>query len=254
MNIFSGKISKRLEYRFASELSLVAGVIIFGAAILSLKHIAFFSNMGLLLIAFSGAEQFAQGQIQSDNQTQVQSHAITGDALKNDPMAQKILLEIEYSKKHIAELQKNQMDAEINKILIDQQRLVVAQLEKQAQQLMDLNNTLHTPTAAFRSFVSTVNNTKIQNIFWGEFNFTSQRIDAGHAAMKKVLDKGGTWEEAMLEFTKYAAIRHSELVQVNANLNIQNGLADSNIQKNFNEKGMLPDNYIKVPSSVYSHA
>lgn len=169
-------------------------------------------------------------------------------------MAQKILLEIEYSKKQIAELQKNQKETELNKKLIDQQRLIAAQLEKQAQQIMEINNLPHTPTVAFRSFVSTVNNTKIQNVFWGEFNFTSQRIDAGHAAMKKVLDNGGTWEEAMLVFTKYAAIKHSELILVNAKLNIQNGLADSKIQKNFNEKGMLPDNYIKVPSSVYSHA
>ena len=46
MNISSAKISKRLEYRFASELSLVAGVIILGAALLSLRHIAFFPDMG----------------------------------------------------------------------------------------------------------------------------------------------------------------------------------------------------------------
>jgi len=212
------------------------------------------SSVVLFVTAFNGTQQLAWAQVQTGNQTQFQSQTITGDALKNNPMAQKILLEIEYSKKQVAELQKNQKDAETNKILIDQQRLVTAQLEKQAQQLMDLNNLPHTPTVAFRSFVSTVNNTKIQNIFWGEFNFTSQRIDAGHAAMKKVLDNGGTWEEAIQEFTKYAAIKHSELVQVNANLNIQNGLADSNIQKNFNEKGMLPDDYIKVPSTVYSHA
>lgn len=212
------------------------------------------SSVALFVTAFSGTQQFAEAQIQTDSQTQFQSQTITGDALKNNPMAQKILLEIEYSKKQIAELQKNQKDAEENKKLIDQQRLISAQLEKQALQLMDLNNLPHTPTVAFRSYVSTVNNTKIQNVFWGEYNFTSQRIDAGHAAMKKIFDNGGTWQEAIQEFIKYAAIRHSELIQVNANLNIQNGLADANIQKNFNEKGMLPDDYIKVPSSVYSHA
>lgn len=210
--------------------------------------------MVLFVTAFNGTQQFAEAQVQTVNQTQFQSQTITGDALKNNPMAQKILLEIEYSKKQIAELQKNQKDAEANKKLIDQQRLVAAELEKQAQQLMDLNNLPHTPTVAFRSFVATVNNTKIQNVFWGEFNFTSQRVDAGNTAMKKVLDNGGTWQEAIQEFTKYAAIRHSELIQVNTNLNIQYGLADSNIQKNFNENGMLPDDYIKVPSTIYSHA
>jgi hypothetical protein len=210
------------------------------------------TSVVLFLIAFNGTQQFAEGQLQS-SQAQYQFQTITGDNLKNNPMAQKILLEIEYSKKQIAELQKNQKDAKTAKILIDQQRLIAAQLEKQALQILELNNTQHTPTAAFRSFVSTVNNTKIQNVFWGEFNFTSQRIDAGNAAMKKVLDNGGTWEEAMQEFTKYAAIRHSELIEVNQNLNMQYGLADPNVQKNFNEKGMLPDDYIKMPSHVYSH-
>ena len=208
------------------------------------------TSVVLFLTAFNGTPQFVEGQLQS---SQAQSQTITGDNLKNNPMAQKILLEIEYSKKQIAELQKNQKDAELNKKLIDQQRLIAAQLEKQAQQLMEINNLPHTPTVAFRSFVSTVNNTKIQNIFWGEFNFTSQRIDAGNAAMKKVLDNGGTWGEAMVEFTKYAAIRHSELVELNKNLNVQYGLADPNVQNNFNRYGMLPDNYIKVPLSVYSH-
>lgn len=220
----------------------------------TIRSLVAISSMVLFVTAFNGTQQFAEAQVQTVNQTQFQSQTITGDALKNNPMAQKILLEIEYSKKQIAELQKNQKDAEANKKLIDQQRLVAAELEKQAQQLMDLNNLPHTPTVAFRSFVATVNNTKIQNVFWGEFNFTSQRVDAGNTAMKKVLDNGGTWQEAIQEFTKYAAIRHSELIQVNTNLNIQYGLADSNIQKNFNENGMLPDDYIKVPSTIYSHA
>ena len=220
----------------------------------TIRFLIAISSTVLFVTAFNGTQQFAEAQVQTDNQTQFQSQTITGDALKNNPMAQKILQEIEYSKNQIAQLQKNQKDAEENKKLIDQQRLIAAELEKQAQQLMDLNNLPHTPTVAFRSFVTTVNNTKIQNVFWGESNFTSQRIDAGHAAMKKVLDNGGTWQEAIQEFIKYAAIKHSELVQVNADLNIQNGLADANIQKNFNEKGMLPDDYIKVPSSVYSHA
>lgn len=218
-----------------------------------IRSFVIISGIALFAIAFSGGQQFAAAQIQTDNQTQFQSQTLTGDALKNNPMAQKILLEIEYSKKQIAELQKNQKDAEENKKLVDQQRLIAAQLEKQAQQLLELDNLPHTPTVAFRSFVATVNNTKIQNVFWGEFNFTSHRIDAGHAAMKKVLDNGGTWEEAMQEFTKYAAIKHSELIQVNANLNIQYGLADPNIQKDFNDKGMLPDDYIKKPTSGYSH-
>lgn len=38
-------MSKRLEYRFSSELSVVSGVIILSAAILFLLHISFFPTM-----------------------------------------------------------------------------------------------------------------------------------------------------------------------------------------------------------------
>lgn len=38
-------ISKRLEYRFASEISLVAGALIFIAALFTLEHFTFFPDM-----------------------------------------------------------------------------------------------------------------------------------------------------------------------------------------------------------------
>ena len=209
-------------------------------------------TMALLFTVVAGT-QFAAAQIQSGNQNSYQFQTITGDNLKNNPMVEKILSEIEYSKKQIAELQKKQKDIELNKKLIDQQRLIAAQLEKQALQIMELNNTAHTPKVAFGSFVSTINNTKVQNVYWEEFNFMSQRVDAGHTAMKKILDNGGTWKEAMQEFYKYAAIKHAELIEINKNLNVKYGLADPNVQNNFNVNGMLPDNYIKVPLSTYSH-
>src|SRR5438105_5918478 len=120
------------------------------------RSIISITSVVLFLTAFNGTQQLAEGQLQSGSQAQYQSQTIVEDDLKNNPMAQKILLEIEYSKKQIAEIQKNQKDAETAKILIDQQRLVAAQLEKQAQQMLELNNTQHTPTAALRSFVSTV--------------------------------------------------------------------------------------------------
>jgi len=209
-------------------------------------------SVALIFTVSGGTLQFAQAQTQSSNQT-FQSTTITGDNLKNNPMVEKILSEIEYSKKQIAELQKNQKDAELNKKLIDQQRLISAQLEKEALQIMELENQPHTPKVAFGNFVATVNNTSVQNVFWGEFNFMSQRVDAGHAAMKKVLDNGGTWEEAMQEFTKYAGIKRAELIEVNKNLNIQYGLADPNIQNAFDKYGKLPEGYIKKPTITYSH-
>ena len=38
-------MSKRLEYRFSSELSVISGVLVLSAAILFLSHISFFPSM-----------------------------------------------------------------------------------------------------------------------------------------------------------------------------------------------------------------
>jgi hypothetical protein len=71
--------------------------------------------------------------------------------------------------------------------------------------------------------------------------------------MKQVLANGGTWEEAMTVFSQYAAIKRVEMIELNKNLNIKYGLANSTIQAQFNQNGLLPDDYIKVPTQVLSH-
>ncbi len=53
-------------------------------------------------------------------------------------MAAKILSEIEYSKKQIADLQKSQKDQEANQKLIAQQRLIAKQLQDQAYQMLQI--------------------------------------------------------------------------------------------------------------------
>ena len=50
-----------------------------------------------------------------------------------------------------------------------------------------------------------------------------------------------------------SAIKHVETVQVNRDLNIKYGSADPLVQADFNEKGLLPDDYIKVPNDVAGH-
>ena len=187
-------------------------------------------------------------------QAPFETHTISGQDLSNNPMVAKILNEIEYSKKQIAQLQKNQRDAEVNDKLIAEQRVIAKTLQDQAYQIMQSEANDTSPRNAFNKFVSTVqdNNTKL--VFLDEFDFTTKRIDAGHAAMKKILDNGGTYEEAIQEFSRYAAIKRVEMVEMNKDLNIKYGLADAKIQADFNSNGVLPDGYIKVPDTVSSHA
>jgi hypothetical protein len=72
------------------------------------KYGLFFA-VGISLILMGG-ERFAFAQTSS----QFESHVLTGDDLKNDPLAQKILSEIEYSKKHIAQIEQDQRNTELN--------------------------------------------------------------------------------------------------------------------------------------------
>lgn len=204
--------------------------------------------VGISLVLSSG-ESFAFAQSSS----QFESHILVGDDLKNNPLAQKILNEIEESKKRIAQMQQEQKDRDINSMQVEQQRERAGQLQQADISAMDMQNALHTPKAAFESFVSTVNDTVAQNIFLGEYNFMSQRVDAGDAAMRQVLDQGGSWDDAIQAFSRLAAIHHQEMIQENTALNVEYGAADPNVQGNFDANGLLPADYVKVPSKWLAH-
>lgn len=204
--------------------------------------------IGISLVLTS-EERFALAQTSS----LFESQALTGDELKTNPLAQKILSEIESFKKHVVQIEQEQKNMELNAMQIDQQRELAGQLELEAIASTDAQNAPHSPKAAFESFVYTINDTSAQNIFWGEFAFMSQRVDAGNAAMQQVLDNGGSWQEAMQEFSKNAAITHQEMIQENTDLNIQYGRADPSVQSDFDTNGMLPVDYVKVPNRVIPH-
>ncbi len=191
------------------------------------------------------------------SQNQFQSTTITGQDLNNNPVVAKILNEIEYSKKQIAQLQKNQKDKEVNDKLIAEQRLIAKQLQDQAYQILQMQAVQNSSDNAYSRFLDTVSDNDTKLVFHDEFAFTKQRVDAGHAAMKKVLDNGGTYEEAIQEFSKYAAIRYTEMISVNQALNdkyIHHKVIDGVPTATFDQYGKVPDQYIQaLTSQVSSH-
>ncbi len=66
-----------------------------------------------------------------------------------------------------------------------------------------------------------------------------QRVAAADAAMQNVLANGGSLGQAMQTFDSYAAVNHVQVVQINNNLNVEYGLANSNVQSCFNSNGDL---------------
>jgi alanyl-tRNA synthetase len=208
--------------------------------------LATLATLTVLIASLSG---FAYAQ----TPTQFESHAITGNDLKNNPFVAKILSEIEFSKKQVAQLEQDQKNRDANEQLIAQQRAIAKQLEDQALQMLQAQAETNSSQNAYERFVTTVPNNNTKQVFMGEFNFMQKRVDAGHLAMKQVLANGGTWEEAMQAFSQYAGIKRTEMISVNNDLNIQYGLADPTVQAAFNQNGLLPDDYIKVPNQVMSH-
>lgn len=164
---------------------------------------------------------------------------LVGPALQNDPMAQKILQEIQISKQQVANIIGNETAAKINDELIQKQRVAAASQLKQDLTALAQANIANTPSAQYASFLATVHDNKTQQVFEGEFNFMQQRVSAANAAMQNVLDSGGSWDQAIQTFDNYAAVNHAQIVQINQNLNVEYGLADSNIQSCFDSNGDL---------------
>ncbi|MDE1826282.1 MAG: hypothetical protein KGH83_01660 [Thaumarchaeota archaeon] len=164
---------------------------------------------------------------------------LLGPALQNDPMAQKILQEIQQSKQQVANIIGNETATKINNQLIQQQRAAAASKLKQDLTALQQSNAASTPSAAYSSFLATIPNNNTQGVFEGEFNFMQQRVSAANAAMQNVLDNGGSLDQAMQTFDSYAAVNHAQVVQINNNLNVEYGLANSNVQSCFDSNGDL---------------
>jgi hypothetical protein len=210
------------------------------------------------MIVVSGISYIGTNNMAFAVSNQLESHTVSGSDLNNNPMVAKILAEIEYSKKQIADLQKNQKDQEQNKILIAQQRLIADQLRNQAYQILQLKSSVNSSDNAYDRFLNTVQDNDTKLVFHDQFAFTKQRVAAGHIAMQKVLANGGTYEEAMQEFSKYAAIRYTEMISYNQQLNdkyihhtVIPGVPTS---IPFNQYGKVPDDYIKYPSTSTNNA
>ena len=208
-----------------------------------MKNLVFGSLLSIALIALIGISSEGHAWALKS------SIPLASDAIKNNPLAMKILANIEISKQRIAQMQQNANNMQ----QVDQQRSIAKTLQEEAYKALQTKMGVNDSKNSYDRFVSTVQNDNAKKVFAGQFSLLNSRVDAGHAAMKQVLDNGGTWEDAMNVFSQYAAIKRTDMVQANQNLNLQYGLADSTVQTSFDKNGMLPDNYIKMPSEYVSH-
>ncbi len=167
------------------------------------------------------------------------SNTVSGNVTAQDPVASKILKNIELAKQLQAEQDAKIKQVEEEKQFQESQRaLADQQLQIDLQSWFAQFNPF-TPRNAYAEFVSQVNQT-VQSIFWGQFNFTEQKTNDGLAAMNYTLENGGSREDARKAFIQNASSSRTEIVQVNKDLNIKYGHADKDVQSRFDKYGNIP--------------
>ncbi len=189
-------------------------------------------------IGLASTTFFVKGT-QAQQSQQYSSNTVSGDKINQDPIASRILKNIELAKKQQAE-----QDDRMKKIQ-EEQQFVQKQRDLANQQLqIDLGNWFQqlnpfTPRNAYAAFVSQINQT-IQIIFWGQFNFTEQKTNQGLSAKDQVLQNGGSNDEARNAFIQNATTHRDEISKVNNDLNVRYGHADNNTQSKFDKYGNIP--------------
>lgn len=164
---------------------------------------------------------------------------VSGNNTSQDPVASRILKNIETAKRQQAEQDARIKQIEEEKKFQQSQRVLADQ-----QLQFDLGSWFaqfdpFTPRNAYAAFISQVNQT-VQTIFWGQFNFTEQKTNQGLAAKNQVLQNGGNNEQARHAFIQNATTSRSEISKVNNDLNVKYGNASKNVQAKFDKYGNLP--------------
>jgi len=164
---------------------------------------------------------------------------IEGDEIKNNPVAQQILQQIEKSKRILAEMQAGKsLLTEQQKLVEEQRRIAKERLEADLKS-MDKDYEAYTPRNSFAKFVGNVD-PAVHNLFWDQFNYMDEKVKIARIAKQLVLENGGTYREAQAEYTKYASMTRDQMVNLVQNLNVKHGFADKRVQQIFDEYGKLP--------------
>jgi hypothetical protein len=160
------------------------------------------------------------------------------NAIKNDPGMMKILYNIELFKQRYAALQQKQDLIAQQKSMIDEQRKIASNYLQADLASSNNFNDMSNPKNSYASFVSKVDSSA-QSLFWDEFLYMQGKAMQGKLAMSKVLQNGGTKEDALKAYYSGSSTQKTELVNVNKDLNIKYHLADGSIQNQFNKYGNL---------------
>ena len=190
---------------------------------------------------------YAQIQVNSESQITLSEN------LQNDPIAQDLLKKIEQTKKMIEDLEKKEFEENQAKANLQKMRDVSVDRLNQNLEEWERLSEKHSSRNSFESFVNK-KPSYVHGVFWDQFEFKEQKVNAGRTAMAKVLTDGGTMHDARKAYDKAAATLRVELIEMNSQINVKHNLADHEEQQLFNSTGQIhPSFAIQVKlASLYS--
>jgi len=162
-----------------------------------------------------------------------------GNDIANNPLAKNILKNIEIARNQFANIvQKEKEKNDYQNFIDTQRRAAQASLE---EELSRMNTTYEefTPRNAFAKYVSGVSVVN-QGIYWDQFEYLDSKITLANDARNTVIENGGTYTDAMKEYSKYAQMPKIEMQNVIKDLNVKHGFTDSQTQAYFDANGKLP--------------
>jgi len=179
----------------------------------------------------------------AESNTNIKPVILVSDQLKKNPLAMKIITEMEAQKLRYKQQQEQsrsqQEQVNIEQTELEKNRITAKQrLAERVQDLIDKTKE-YTPQASFARFVEKKPE-YTHAVFWGMFDYMQGKVDTARAAMKEVIENGGSLKEARDAYFEHASTKRVQLIQVVKDLNIQHGLADKSVQDTFDEYGKLP--------------
>ena len=184
-------------------------------------------SISLLPISYAQTSPILEGQVM-----------LSGDLL-NDPVAQDLFKKIEQTKKMIEKLK--QKEYEQNQAQENLQKMREISIERLNHDLNEWERIWekHSSKNSFERFVNK-KPSYVQGVFWDQFEFKEQKVNAGRIAMNEVLMNGGTMLDAKNAYNKAAATKKIELIEMNSQFNVKHNLASFAEQQIFNSTGQIP--------------
>ena len=163
-----------------------------------------------LLFSINSSSVYAQSSSESINLSEWTTY--TGESILTDPIAQKILENIEISKQILYDLQNPQRIMTEHQIFIEEQRKIVQQQLQEELDRMNKRDADKTPRAAFEKMVAKYP-AQYHDYLWELFDYFYSKVTTAREYRDNFLAHGGSYLEAQQVFIEYAAITKAERIQ-----------------------------------------